>query len=115
MASTRNKNTPGNYQLDQNQNIGAEVWQLYKNEAPVSLAGNGLIGGYIPCTNLSTNSVDIESFLFGTGSTNLTKPMPPPAFTPHLTCLPTANLFETRPVIMPIPQAISKTQRPFPI
>ena len=33
MASTRNKNTPGNYCLDQKQNVGIETWQLYKNGA----------------------------------------------------------------------------------
>ena len=33
MASTRNKNTSGNYCLDQRQNTGIETWQLYKNGA----------------------------------------------------------------------------------
>ena len=30
MASTRNKNTPGNYCLDNRQNVNIETWQLYK-------------------------------------------------------------------------------------
>ena len=47
MASTRNKNTPGNYCLDQRQNVGIEDWQLYKNGAngtayDTKLCGNGL-------------------------------------------------------------------------
>ena len=46
MASTRNKNTPGNYCLDQRQNVGIESWQLYKNGAngyayDTRLPGNG--------------------------------------------------------------------------
>ncbi len=35
MASTRNKNTPGNFCLDHRQNVQIEAWQLYKN------GGNG--------------------------------------------------------------------------
>ena len=50
MASTRNKNTPGNYCLDQRQNVGQESWQLYKNGAngyayDTRLPGNGLFKG----------------------------------------------------------------------
>jgi hypothetical protein len=118
MASTRNKNTRGNYCLDQKQNTGSEDWQLYINGAngyayDTKLAGNGLNPGQIPWSKLSHNPADIESFLFGINSTNLVNPAPP--LVPELTCLKTANVFKTEPVIMPIPQAIPKNQRPFPI
>jgi hypothetical protein len=46
-------------------------------------------------------------------STNLVNPAP--QLTPELKCLNTRNLFKSTPVIMPIPQAIPKFQRPFPI
>ena len=118
MASTRNKNTPGNYCLDQRQNLGIETWQLYKNGAngyayDTRLAGNGLNHGQLPWNTLSHNPADIESFLFGINSTNLVKPAD--TLKPELKCLNTANLFESIPIIMPVPQAIPKYQRPFPI
>ena len=118
MASTRNKNTPGNYCLDQKQNIGQEDWRLYKNGAngtayDTRLCGNGLNPGQLPWTTLSYNPADIESFLFGINSTNLVNRAP--ALTPELKCLQTANVFKTSNVIMPVPQAIPKYQRPFPV
>jgi len=118
MASTRNKNTPGNYCLDQRQNVGIESWQLYKNGAngyayDTRLPGNGLNPGQLPWTTLSHNPADIESFLWGINSTNLVNPVGP--LTPELKCLNTVNVFKTKPVIMPVPQAIPKYQRPFPI
>jgi hypothetical protein len=118
MASTRNKNTPGNYCLDQRQNMGIETWQLYKNGAngcayDTRLAGNGLNPGQLPWHTLSHNPADIESFLFGINSTNLVKPSG--KLTPDLKYLNTANVFKTQPIIMPVPQAIPKHQRPFPI
>ena len=117
MASTRNKNTPGNFCLDNRQNIGINNWQLYKNGAngeayDTKWAGNGLNPGQLPWNTMSYNAVDIETFLFGINSTNLVNPAPP--LTPELKCLQQVNIFQTKPVIMPIPQAISKTQRPFP-
>jgi hypothetical protein len=117
MASTRNKNTPGNYCLEQRQETGQESWRLYKNGAngtayDTRLPGNGLNPGQLPWTTLSHNPADIESFLWGINSTNLVNPAPP--LTPQFKCLKTANVFETKPVIMPIPQAIPRNQRPFP-
>lgn len=118
MASTRNKNTPGNYCQDQRQNTQTESWQLYANGAnglayDTRLAGVGLNQGQMPWSTLSHNPVDIETFLFGIGSTNLVNPVKP--LTPELKCLKSANLFKKQDVIMPVPLAVSKTQRPFPI
>ncbi len=117
MASTRNKNTQINFNLEQKQNTGIETWQLYKNGAfgeafDSKLAGNGLNPGQMPWNTLSTNAPDIESFLFGINSTNLVNPAP--TLHPQLNRLDSANLFERKPVIMPVPQAIPKYQRPFP-
>jgi hypothetical protein len=118
MASTRNKNTKGNYCLDQRQNTGSEAWQLYHNGAngyayDTKLPGNGLNPGRFPWYTLSHNPADIESFLFGINSTNLVNPAPP--LTPELKCLKSANIYKSAPVIMPIPQAIPKFQRPMPL
>ena len=50
MAATRNKNTPGNYCLDQKQYTDSSAWTLYANGAngeayDTRLAGNGLNPG----------------------------------------------------------------------
>lgn len=118
MAATRNKNTPGNYCLDNRQNTRIESWLLYKNGAhgyayDTKLPGNGLNPCQLPWNTLSHNPADIESFLWGINSTNLVNPQP--ALTPELKCLKSANLLENKQVIMPIPQAIPKYQRPFPV
>ena len=116
MAGTRNKNTPGNYCLDQRQNVGIETWQLYKNGAnglayDTRLPGNGLNPGQLPWSTLSHNPADIESFLFGINSTNLVKPAP--CLTPELKCLQSADLYKKPDTIMPIPLVVPKNQRPF--
>ena len=116
MASTRNKNTPGNYCLEQRQNVAIESWELYTNGAngyayDTKLPGNGLNPGQFPWSKLSHNPADIESFLFGINSTNLVKPEGP--LTPELICLNSANLYKKPDIIMPVPLVIPKNQRPF--
>jgi hypothetical protein len=116
MASTRNKNTPGNYCLEERQYSESRQYTLYEHSAYGSavdtrLPGNGLNPGQFPNNQLSSNSTDIESFLLGVNSTNLVKPQGP--LTPQLNCLKTANIFETRPVYMPNPVIVEKNQRPF--
>ena len=118
MTSTRNKNTCGNYGLEQKQYAGTEGWQLYKNGAhgtayDTKLAGNGLNPGQLPWNTLSHNPADIESFLFGINANNLVNPAG--ALTPELKYIQSSNLFITGNVIMPVPQAIPKYQRPFPL
>ena len=115
MASTRNKNTPGNYCLEEKEEYESRKYVLYKNSAygeafKTNLPGNGLNPAQIPWNKLSHNAADIESFLFGINSTNLVKPAGP--LTPELSCLKTLNLFETRPVYMPDPLVVQKNQRP---
>jgi hypothetical protein len=115
MASTRNNNTPGNYCLQQRDYAHARGYTGYINSAygdayDTRLPGNGLNPAQIPWNKLSNNSADIESFLFGINSTNLVNPAPP--LTPQLTCLKTANVFETKPVYIPEPLVVEKRQRP---
>ena len=118
MAATRNKNTKGNYCLEQRQNTNSESWLLYTNGAngyayDTKLPGTGLNPGQIPWSKLSKNAADIESFLFGINSTNLVNPQGP--LTPELNCLQSSHLFKKQDIIMPVPSAISKNQRPFVI
>jgi hypothetical protein len=118
MASTRNKNTPGNYCQDHRQNIDSSQWLLYKNWArgiayDTKLPGRGFNPGQMPWNTLSNNSADIESFLFGINSTNLVNPAPP--LVPELKCLSSADLFERAPVYMPMPFNQQRDQRPSPL
>ena len=115
MASTRNKNTPGNYCLEERQYSDARQYTIYKHSAYgeavyTRLAGNGLTPGQLPWNTLSYNAPDIESFLFGINSTNLVNPAP--SLRPELKELKTANLFKTPDVYIPVPLVVPKNQRP---
>ena len=118
MASTRNKNTRGNYCLDQKQNTNSEAWQLYTNGAngyayDTRLPGNGLNPGQFPWSKLSHNPADIESFLFGINSTNLVNPAP--CFHPELKKIESVNIFKKDVTFIPEPLIMDKNQRPFPV
>jgi hypothetical protein len=118
MASTRNRNTPGNYNLEQLQYANSRNYALYPNSQygaayNTKLPGNGLLGGQIPWDKLSYNAADTESFLLGINSTNLVNPAP--SFVPEIVQLQTANIFEKSTVFIPEPLVVEKNQRPFPI
>ena len=118
MASTRNRNTPGNYCLEQRQSEQFANYTLYTNSQygaayNTNLPGNGLLPGQIPGNKLSYNAADTESFLFGINSTNLVNPAP--CFVPEIAKLQNVNIYKTASVYMPEPLVIEKNQRPFPI
>ena len=118
MASTRNINTPGNYNLEQRQFKESSSYTLFPNSQygaayNTRLPGNGLLPAQIPWNKLSYNAADTESFLFGINSTNLVNPAP--CFIPEITQLNSANIFENGPVFIPEPLVIEKNQRPFPV
>ena len=115
MASTRNKNTPGNYCLEQNEYTQSEAYTLYKNSQygeayDTKWAGNGLNPGQIPWNKMSYNAPDIESFLFGINSTNLVNPAP--ILVPELAQIDSVNIYEKGPVYIPEPLVVEKNQRP---
>ena len=81
MASTRNKNTQGDYALEQQQIGNIAKYYAYENSytgeaVNPKMAGDGLLGGRMVPMNFSNNSCDIEAQLFGIGSTNLVTPKP---------------------------------------
>jgi len=118
MASTRNRNTPGNYYLEQREFKHSENYTLYPNSQygaayTTRLPGNGLMPAQIPWNKLSYNAADTESFLLGINSTNLVNPAP--CFVPEITKLASTNIYEKGPVFIPEPLVIEKNQRPFPV
>lgn len=115
MASTRNKNTPGNYNLEQRdnlQNVNYNTYAQYGTASTTRLPGNGLTPAKLPWNQMSHNAADIESFLFGINSTNLVNPAP--TFVPKLINLDSTNIYEKSPILMPEPLTIEKNQRPLP-
>jgi hypothetical protein len=118
MASTRNRNTPGNYCLEEKQYKHSENYTLYTNSQygaayNTRMPGNGLLPAQIPWNKLSYNAADTESFLLGINSTNLVNPAP--CFTPKIAKLRTTNIYDKSPIYIPEPLVIEKNQRPFPV
>jgi hypothetical protein len=103
MASDRNRNTQGNYTLEQySLKKGREF--LVNPEASIAsqtlFPGNGLLTGRYANTLLAENATDIETFLHGTGANNLAEP-PRPQFIAKIKKLDQLSLFETRPIVLP--------------
>jgi hypothetical protein len=115
MSSTRNKNTPGDYALEKRNHADFFQAQTYVNSSSGCaytpyLAGNGLLPGKCPATTLSNNACDIESFLFGIGSTNLENPTGP--VTAELKQIKSVNIIQKTPTLMPEPLIVESNQRP---
>ena len=113
MASTRTKNTPGNYELEQ--------WTFEKNvdyctsksrgpPPQTHFPGDGLLAGSVSRTQLSNNYCDIESMLRGIGSTNLVSPQFP--IQPEIKYLQSLNISNKLPLYIPAPLIIQSDQRP---
>jgi len=115
MASTRNKNTLGNYDLERRENIKFTDKMLYSHSAygiqqNTYLPGDGVFSAKIPYTELAHNGVDIESYLRGTRATDLVNP----SFSvkPELKQLKSLCMYRKPKVVMPLPLVSEKHQRP---
>ena len=118
MASTRNINTRGDYDLEQQKykigtNYNSYLFAAQGRAFQPSIPTIGLMPNRMPRNTLSTNSVDIETMLFGINSTNLVKPQKP--IRPQLKSIPTSVFFDRLPVHMPKPLVVENNQRPYPI
>ena len=118
MASTRNKNMPNDYCLQQrsymdarnyNQYAYSQFGRAYNNALP----NMGVMPSRMPREAFSSNSVEIESALFGINSTNLVTPQKP--VDPKLIKLPEIAYFDRLPMYMPENMVVQTDQRPFPI
>lgn len=117
MAGTRNRNTPGDYKLEQNNNTGIITYNTYKNSAygapqQSNFAGDGLLMGRITADQLSNNYCDIESQLFGIGSTNLV--MPKGETIPDIRKHQSLSIIDRLPLVVPQPLVVEGNQRPYP-
>ena len=117
MASTSNKNTTGNYDAEQRQYRDHLAFQQYIHNSAgqaytTHLPGNGLLAGQVYSANFSKNNIDIESFLRGTGTTNLVEPEQSTNVTPEVIGLDSLHMHEKLPVILPRNLIIENNQRP---
>jgi hypothetical protein len=113
MASTRTKNTPGDYQLEQwsfAQHVGYNTAAHYGRPEQTYLPGDGLLAGNVSRTQLSSNSCDIESMLRGIGSTNLVTPKSPTV--PMIASLQSLSVMDRIPLLVPAPLVVQSNQRP---
>ena len=116
MASTRNINNPGDYCMEQWSIDKQAAYQTYKDYSVPEksmFASDGLLGGRMGSTPLAYNYTDIESDLLGIGSTNLVKPLP--KVVPHLKELPSLNIIDRLPVVLPVPLQVECNQRQYPM
>ena len=115
MASTSNKNTPGNYALEQRMNQNIDIYRTYLHSAAGEaytnhLPGNGLLTGSIAPSQLCENYCDVESQLRGIGSTNLVNPQMP--VVAQLRMLDSLSIMTKLPVLLPEPLMVETTHRP---
>lgn len=113
MASSRNKNSIGNYKHEMIQLEKTRMHTYYTGSSihqTTTYPGDGLLGCRNPNLALSNNYADIETDLFGIGSTNLVAPRIPQAFT--FQTFKVLDIQERSPVIMPLPLVVNKNNRP---
>ena len=118
MASTRNKNTPGNYILEQRNFSLARDYESYHHSQYGKAYSNALpcLGfnpSHMPMQTFAHNPIEIEGALFGINSTNLVTPEKP--VNPELIKLPEISYFDRVSLYMPEQLVVQTDQRPFPI
>ena len=115
MASTKNKNTFGNYRAEQFINTSIDSYSTYVNGGSAlaysnHLAGDGLLMGKNARSTLCNNYIDVESQLFGIDATNLVNPKMD--VTPEFRYVQSLNIINRLPVLIPEPLIVDKYQRP---
>lgn len=113
MASTSNKNTSGNYRLEQdifNRSFTHVLDVNFGYSENTCIPGNGFLVSKLPKEKLSQNFTDTESFLRGTNSTNLVNPAP--KFVPQNVKNNSIDLFEQEITFIPEPLVLERNQRP---
>lgn len=117
MSATRNRNTLGNHQMEVAAHAQWADRQMYEhgpqgNAYAPCLPGNGLLPGKLGRDSLALNSVDVESSIFGLGSTNLARPQDNLKVRAAHVVLPSMDLFESRRTYAPRPIVPDLDARP---
>ena len=115
MASTRSKNNEADYNLEQKSNTGLCNYftcqqNNYGNPVTTHFAGDGLLQGRIAPNQLASNPWDIESQLFGIGTSNMV--IKKPNVSPGIHTIQSLNIINRLPVLLPEPVIVEKGQRP---
>lgn len=118
MASTRNKNMPSDYCLQQRNYSLANEYKLYQYSQngkayETAIPSVGYTPSHMPREAFSNNSVDIESNLFGINANNLVYHQEP--LNPDFKTLDFKSFFDRKKTIMPEPLVVEKSNRPFPV
>jgi hypothetical protein len=117
MASTRLRNSQGQYCNDQKREHLEREYLVYKGQVLPNISylpdfgiNPGRMTSAYSHKILSQNTSDLESFLFGIGSTNLVKPYKNPPMLVNK--VDTIKFFNQTDAQMPVPLVIEKRQRP---
>ncbi len=113
MASTRNLNTPGDYKKQRSEHANFLLYNslnAYGDPKHVYMPGNGLMPAKTCRDKLASNACDIESDLFGIGSTNLVTPKAP--LKPRLNNLKSLDVFDKPTYFVVNPRPVNSNQRP---
>ena len=113
MASTRNKNTYGNYCADTRQIQKQEDWFMasYKFVNPnFALPCSGINVQHMSASILSNNSVDIENYLYGIGANNFVTRVP--QVVPDINTLQSVSFSKAPDVYVPVLPPFLTGQRP---
>jgi len=115
MASTRNKNSNCDYKLEQKQQKHIRENLAFFNSpnghAYSSAFPEHYRQGYMPADNFTHNSIDVESTLFGIGSSNLEEKNSPAI--PQFKKMPTISFFKTPEIVKSEKFKHLEHQRPF--
>ena len=114
MASTRNKNMPSDYCLQQSAYSLARNYMNYQHSSygspnQTAVPCVGITPSHMSYDAFSRNGIEIESSLRGINSTNLVNPQAPTY--PHLRTLQFKPFFSRIPMIMPNPLIIEGHRR----
>lgn len=113
MSSTRFKNDIGEYTLEQriNKNVCSNrIATLRTRNSRLGLPELGFNPSHIPSQQLSYNAVDVESQLYGIGTSNLVTPHV--HVTPKLISHSNISYFSKPELILPQPFVHKGNQRP---
>lgn len=113
MSSTRFVNSKGEYACEQRRNSNIVTNRLFEQRTVAYDTRDstfGVFDGHRPNYTLSKNATDIESQLYGIGSTNLVQPRTPAI--PRFIRNPEITFFNRPNQFLPDPLVLEKCQRP---